>query len=86
MGKSSAKSLAPSEKGASSPHTDVAETNGSDLATCDGVLLASLEVVALEATVEIRSPLERALCEALVERAPHLCVSVQALVFDTPLR
>jgi hypothetical protein len=86
VGKSSAKSLAPSEKGASSSHTDVPETNGSDLASCDGFLLASLEVVALEATVEIGSPLEGVLCETLVERTSHLCVSVQSLVFNTPLR
>jgi hypothetical protein len=67
------------------PDADVAEANGANLTSRDGLSLAGFEVVALEAAVKVGLPLERGLVESLVECASHLCVSMEPLMLGTPL-
>jgi len=57
-----------------------------DFTSWDGLSLAGFETFALETTVEVGPPLKRVPCEALIESTSHLPISVQALVFGTPLR
>jgi hypothetical protein len=66
--------------------TGVAKSDGPYLASCYGLSLPRLEVLALEAAVEVGPPLKGALREAPVERVSHRRVPVEAFVFGTPLR
>jgi hypothetical protein len=66
-------------------HPDVPEAHGANLAFVDRLSLARLQVVALQAAVEIGAPLEEVLHEPLVERPSHRGVAMQPLVFRLPV-